>query len=132
MRTALEWCQRALSGRAPPGEVPWATSAYNDKIVLAYLLGRDEGHPAKLQLLLGFGNPTPREEKYLKKYDLGTDLVALTDQGDVQFRMVDNSAEVSEGTDNIARGPLLNMVPSSPRWGSSPARVTASASRSPS
>jgi hypothetical protein len=40
LRTAPEWCQRALSGRAPTGEIPWATSDYNDKIVPAYLLGR--------------------------------------------------------------------------------------------
>jgi hypothetical protein len=38
-------------------------------------------HPAKLLPILGFayGEPTPREGKHLKKYGLGTDIVALTD-----------------------------------------------------
>jgi hypothetical protein len=80
------------------------------------------GHPAELQPLLGFGygKPTPREGKYLEKYDLGTDVVALTDQSDVQFRMVDNSGEVSEGPDDIARGPLHNMVAFEPEVGLEP------------
>src|SRR5687767_12527113 len=53
---------------------------------------RVAGHPAELQPLLGFGygKPTPREKEYLKKSGLGTDIVALTDERDTKFRMVDN------------------------------------------
>ena len=70
------------------------------------------GHPAELQPLLGFGygKPTPREEKYLKKHDLGTDVVALTDERGIKFRMVNNSGETSEGPDNMVEEPLQNMV----------------------
>ena len=70
------------------------------------------GHPAELQPLLGFGygEPTPREEKYLKKHGLETDVVALTDQSGIDFRMADNSGETSEGVDNMNEGPLQNMV----------------------
>jgi hypothetical protein len=73
---------------------------------------RVAGHPAELQPLLGFGygKPTPREEKYLKKSGLGTDVVALTDESGTKFRMVDNSGETSEGPDNMVEGPLQNMV----------------------
>jgi hypothetical protein len=61
------------------------------------------GYPAELQPLLGFGygKPTPREEKYLKKYGLGTDVVALTDQSGIYFRMADNSGATSEGPENM-------------------------------
>jgi hypothetical protein len=75
--------------------------------------GRRVGeHPAELQPLLGFGygKPTPREEKYLKKHGLGTDAVALTDESGTKFRMVNNSGATSEGPDNMMKGPLQNMV----------------------
>ena len=64
------------------------------------------GHPAELQPLLGFGygKPTPREEKYLKKSGLGTDIVALTDERGTKFRMGDNLVESSYG--KPAKGPL--------------------------
>ena len=73
---------------------------------------RVAGHPAELQPLLGFGygKPTPREEKYLKKYGLGTDVVALTDESGTDFRMADNSGATSEGPDNMVEVPLRNMV----------------------
>jgi hypothetical protein len=73
---------------------------------------RVAGHPAELQPLLGFGygKPTPREKKYLKKSGLGTDVVALTDERATKFRMVDNSGETYEGPDNMVEGPLQNMV----------------------
>jgi hypothetical protein len=73
---------------------------------------RVAGHPAELQPLLGFGNgkPTPREEKYLKKHDLGIDVVALTDESGTKYRMVNNSGMTSEGPDNMVEGPLQNMV----------------------
>ena len=73
---------------------------------------RVAGHPAELQPLLGFGygKPTPREEKYLKKSGLGTDIVALTDERGTKFRMVDNSGEASYGSRKPAKGPLENLV----------------------
>jgi hypothetical protein len=73
---------------------------------------RVAGHPAELQPLLGYGygKPTPREEKYLKKHGLGTDVVALTDESGTKFRMVNNSGVTSEGPDNMVEGPLQNMV----------------------
>jgi hypothetical protein len=73
------------------------------------------GHPAELQPLLGFGygKPTPREEKYLKKSGLGTDIVALTDERGTEFRMVDNSVESSYG--KPAKGPLENLVAFKPK-----------------
>jgi hypothetical protein len=73
---------------------------------------RVAGHPAELQPLLGFGygKPTPRDEKYLKKHGLGTNVVALTDESGTKFRMVDNSIETSEGPENMVEGPLPNMV----------------------
>jgi len=75
------------------------------------------GHPAELQPLLGFGygKPTPREEKYLKKYGLGTDIVALTDERTTKFRMVDNSMESSYGSRKPAKGPLENLVAFKPK-----------------
>jgi hypothetical protein len=80
------------------------------------------GYPAELQPLLGFGygKPTPREEKHLKKYGLGTDVVALTDQSGTGFRMVNNSGQVSEGPDNMVEGPLQNMVAFEPEEGLEP------------
>ena len=80
------------------------------------------GHPAELQPLLGFGygKPTPREEKYLKKYGLGTDVVALTDQSGIDFRMAENSGVTSEGPDNMVEGPLQNMVAFEPEEGLEP------------
>jgi hypothetical protein len=73
------------------------------------------GHPAELQPLLGFGygKPTPREEKYLKKSGLGTDIVALTDERGSKFRMGDNSVESSYG--KPAKGPLENLVAFKPK-----------------
>jgi hypothetical protein len=77
---------------------------------------RVAGHPAELQPLLGFGygKPTPREKKYLKKYNLGTDIVALTDERGAKFRMVDNSMETSGGPKPV-QGPLENLVAFKPK-----------------
>ena len=77
---------------------------------------RVAGNPAELQPILGFGygKPTPREEEYLKKYGLGTDIVALRDERDTRFRMVDNSGEVSGGPKPI-EGPLENLVAFRPK-----------------
>jgi hypothetical protein len=95
------------------------TSVYAEeqKVIVGYEVEdlkdkrRVAGHPAELQPLLGFGygKPTPREEKYLKKHDIGTDVVTLTDGRGIKFRMVNNSGETSEGPDNMVRGPLQNM-----------------------
>jgi hypothetical protein len=64
------------------------------------------GHPAELQPLLGFGywKPTPREEKYHKKHDLGTD-VALTDESGTKSRMGDNAGETAYGSQGRQKGP---------------------------
>ena len=77
---------------------------------------RVAGHPAELQPLLGFGygKPTPREEKYLKKSGLGTDIVALTDERGTEFRMVDNMGTVSGGPKPV-EGPLENLVAFKPK-----------------
>jgi hypothetical protein len=66
------------------------------------------GHPAELQPLLSY--ETRREKEYLEKHGLGTDIVELTDESGTGFRMVNNSGMVSEGPDNMAKGPLQNMV----------------------
>jgi hypothetical protein len=81
------------------------------------------GHPAELQPLLGFGygKPTPREKKYLEKYGLGTDIVALTDEGGTKFRMVDNSMETSAGPKPV-EGPLENLVAFKPKEGLEPTK----------
>ena len=83
---------------------------------------RVAGHPAELQPSLGFGygESTPREEKYLKKHGLGTDVVALTDQSGTKFRMVNNSGTTSEGPENMVEGPLRNTVTFKPRKGLEP------------
>src|SRR5918994_5783269 len=83
---------------------------------------RVAGHPAELQPLLGFGygKPTPREEEYLKKSGLGTDIVAVTDERSTKFRMVDNSVESSYG--KPAKGPLENMVAFKPKEGLKPSK----------
>ena len=83
---------------------------------------RVAGHPAELQPLLGFGygKPTPREEEYLKKSGLGTDIVALTDEKSTKFRMVDNSVESSYG--KPAKGPLENLVAFKPKEGLKPSK----------
>jgi hypothetical protein len=83
---------------------------------------RVAGHPAELQPLLGFGygKPTPREEEYLKKSGLGTDIVALTDERSTKFRMVDNSVESSYG--KPAKGPLENLVAFKPKEGLKPSK----------
>jgi hypothetical protein len=83
---------------------------------------RVAGHPAELQPLLGFGygKPTPREEEYLKKSGLGTDIIALTDERSTKFRMVDNSVESSYG--KPAKGPLENLVAFKPKEGLKPSK----------
>jgi WD40-like Beta Propeller Repeat len=83
---------------------------------------RVAGHPAELQPLLGFGygKPTPREEKYLKKSGLGTDIVALTDERATKFRMVDNVGETAYGSARAAKGPLENLVAFKPKEGLKP------------
>jgi hypothetical protein len=78
---------------------------------------RVAGHPAELQPILGSEEPSPREAEYLKKHDLGTDVVALTDESGTKFRSVNNSGETSEGPDNMAKGPLLNMQAFKPEKG---------------
>jgi hypothetical protein len=83
--------------------------------------GRRVGeHPAELQPLLGFGEPTGREEEYLQKHGLGTDVVDLTDESGTDFRMVNNSGQMSEGPDNMVKGPLQNMVAFEPELGLEP------------
>jgi hypothetical protein len=83
---------------------------------------RVAGYPAELQPLLGFGygKPTPREEEYLKKAGLRTDIVALTDERATKFRMVDNSVESSYG--KPAEGPLENLVAFKPKEGLKPSK----------
>lgn len=69
--------------------------------------GRRVGeHPAELQPLLGFEG----DKEKLQKQGLGSDIVELTDESGAKFRMVNNSGSVSEGPDNMARGPLQNMA----------------------
>ncbi len=68
------------------------------------------GYPAELQPLLGSEKPTPREKEYLEKHGLGTNVVGLTDEDGTEFRMVNNSGQVSEWPDNMVKGPLQNMV----------------------
>jgi hypothetical protein len=68
------------------------------------------GHPAELQPLLVWEEPAHREEKYLEKHGLGTDGVDLTDESGTGFQMVNNSGMISEGPDNMVKGPLQNMV----------------------
>ena len=75
-------------------------------------------HPAELQPLFGFGGS--REEEYRREHGLGTDALALTDESGTEFRMVNNSGSVSEGPDNMARGPLQNMVAFEPEQGLEP------------
>ena len=85
---------------------------------------RVAGHPAELQPVLGFGygKPTPREEKYLKKSGLGTEIVALTDERSTKFRMVDNLGTISGGPDHMAKGPLENLVAFKPKEGLKPTK----------
>ena len=66
---------------------------------------RVAGHPAELQPLLLFEPLSPREKKYLKKYNLGTDIVALIDERVTKFRMVDNSMETSAGPKPVRGSP---------------------------
>jgi hypothetical protein len=84
---------------------------------------RVAGYPAELQPLLGFGygKPTPREKEYFKKYNLGTDIVALTDERGTKFRMVDNSMETSGGPKPV-EGPLENLVAFKPKEGLKPSK----------
>ena len=81
------------------------------------------GHPAELQPILGFGygKPTPREKEYLKKYGLGDDIVALTDEKGTKFRMADNSGEFSGGPKPV-EGPLENLVAFRPKEGLKPGK----------
>lgn len=67
---------------------------------------RAGGHPAELQPLLGFGDDRGK----LRKAGLGTDVVGLTDESGTEFRMVDNSGQTADGPENVATGPLQNMV----------------------
>ncbi len=85
---------------------------------------RVAGHPAELQPLLGFGygKPTPREEKYLKKSGLGTEIVALTDERGTKFRMVDNLGTTSAGPEHVVKGPLENLVAFKPKEGLKPSK----------
>ena len=69
---------------------------------------RARGHPAELQPLLGHADR--RENEYREKHGLGTAVVGLTDESGAEFRMVNNLGAVSEGPDNMAKGPLRNMV----------------------
>src|SRR5215213_10001690 len=84
---------------------------------------RVAGYPAELQPLLGFGygKPTPREKEYFKKYNLGTDIVALIDERVTKFRMVDNSMETSAGPKPV-KGPLENLVAFKPKEGLKPSK----------
>ena len=84
---------------------------------------RVAGYPAELQPLLGFGygEPTPREEEYLEKYGLGTEVVALTDERATKFRMVDNYGTVSGGPKPV-EGPLENLVAFRPEEGLKPGK----------
>lgn len=90
------------------------TSVYaeEDYVVVGYEVedltsGRRVGeHPAELQPLIGFEG----DEEQSRKDGLGNDILGLTDGGGTDFRMVDNSGMVSEGPDNMARGPLENMA----------------------
>ena len=81
------------------------------------------GHPAELHPILGFGygEPTPREEEYLKKYGLGDDIVSLTDERGTKFRMGDNSGELSGGPPPV-EGPLENLVAFRPKEGLKPGK----------
>lgn len=73
--------------------------------------GRRVGeHPAELQPLIGFGTPKGRELEYRREHDLGTSSVDLTDESGASFRMVNNSGQVSEGPNNMGRGPMQNMA----------------------
>lgn len=102
------------------------TSIYAEEqhVVIGYEVedlqnGRRVGeHPAELQPLFGFGES--REEKYRREHGLGTDVLELTDESGTEFRMVNNSGSVSEGPDNMARGPLQNMVAFEPEQGLEP------------
>lgn len=63
-------------------------------------------NPAELQPLIGFAG----DREALRKAGLGTDVVELTDESGADFRMVDNSGQVSGGPNNMVRGPLQNMA----------------------
>jgi hypothetical protein len=84
---------------------------------------RVAGHPAELQPILGFGygEPTPREEEYLKKYGVGDEVVALNDERGTKFRMADNSGQISMGPKPV-EGPLENLVAFRPKEGLKPGK----------
>jgi hypothetical protein len=69
---------------------------------------RAGGYPAELQPLIGFGDR--REKEYLEEHGLGNSVVGLTNESGAGFRVVNNSGSVSEGPDNMVKGPLRNMV----------------------
>jgi hypothetical protein len=100
------------------------TSVYAEEryVVVGYEVedlqdGRRVGeHPAELQPLIGFEG----DEEALQEAGLGTDVVELTDESGTDFRMVDNSGQVSEGPDNMVKGPLANMVAFEPEQGLEP------------
>lgn len=75
-------------------------------------------HPAELHPLFGFGGS--REEEYRREHGLGTDILELNDESGMEFRIVNNSGAVSGGPDNMARGPLQNMVAFEPERGLEP------------
>jgi hypothetical protein len=81
---------------------------------------RVAGHPAELQPLLLFEKRSPREEEYLEQHSLGTEGVDLTDESGTDFRMVDNFVAISEGPDNMAKGPLQNGLAFKPEEGLEP------------
>ncbi len=69
--------------------------------------GRRVGeHPAELQPLIGFEG----DGEQPRKSGPGADIVELTDESGTKFRMVNNSGSVSEGPNNMVKGPLQNMV----------------------
>ena len=130
-KTAYVAGERLEMKKAAGGARVTLTSVYAEerRVIVGYEVEdlqearRVAGHPAELYPLLGFGygKPTPREEKYLEKHGLGTEVVALTDQSGTDFRMSDNSGAVSEGPDNMVEGPLQNMVAFEPDQSLEPA-----------
>lgn len=107
------------------GATVTVTSIYAEerRVIVGYEVedltdGRHVGeHPAELQPLIGFEG----DEKIYQEDGLGNDIVELTDQSGTDFRMVDNSGSVSEGPNNMARGPLQHMVAFEPDQGLEPA-----------
>jgi hypothetical protein len=93
--------------------VGWAFADAKSVVVVYTVEDLEEGrrvgvHPAELQPLLGY--ETRREAEYREEHGLGPDVVSLTDESGTEFRMVDNLGSSSDGPDNMAEGPLVNMV----------------------